>query len=401
MNDNSPLHILIVTYNDYPSYDGLSTRVANLARGYAEEGHRVTIFAPNVDGRQKGEERVGESTRIVRVNIPLVGLLKARRLWLRGYVTIIQTLFALALYGRYLRKTKLDIIQAQQIYAIPTALILKVLTRAKVVADDITTVADILRETGHAFLAYLFTALEQVLFAGCDEFIATSEVCRDYCVARGAVPGIWGPNGVDCRKFTPLPVNNEKKEIFFNCSTYFHQNIKAIGFFLELGRALIGRVDRPFVCHLVCGPLANLPRELMAQQAELGEWLVVEPSALHIEPLIQGADIALLPYRPGDHLTGGARLKVLEYMACGKVVVSTPEGVEGIPGLVAGRHLLVPENEEALVATLAEILVNPAEYAPLGEAARDFVVTRYDWRLISRRIVAAYAGLTKKKFRSR
>jgi len=54
------------------------------------------------------------------------------------------------------------------------------------------------------------------------------------------------------------------------------------------------------------------------------------------------ADVALAPY-PSSARSGGARNKVLEYMACGVPVISTLEGMRGIQGAVPNVHFLLAD----------------------------------------------------------
>jgi glycosyltransferase involved in cell wall biosynthesis len=386
-------HILIISYNDYPAFDGLSTRIENLAKYYVSQGCQVTLFLPNVDYEQDAFESLQNTSRIVRVNIPFVGLFRKSRIALRSYVTVLQTFSTLYFFVKYLRKIKIDIIQAQQIYAIPPALLLKLLTRGRVVADDITTVSDILKDTGHKYLAGVFTLLERICFFFCDDFIYTSSVCREYCRARGVEPGIFGPNGVDCGKFSPLSVQNERKIIFFNCSTYYHQNLHAISWYHQVCLKLLDRVNVPFVFHLVCGPLENLPESFLSEIEMIKDVFQLEPSVQNIEDWIRNADITLLPYKEGDHLTGGVRLKTLEYMACGKIVISTGEGIEGIPGIADDIHVLIRETQEDFVQTLIAVLQQPKQYEHIASSARQFVEEHYNWNSIGREILKAYSKL--------
>ena len=55
---------------------------------------------------------------------------------------------------------------------------------------------------------------------------------------------------------------------------------------------------------------------------------------------------------------GGTRLKVLEALAAGRAVVSTPLGAEGI-GFEDGRHGLLASTAEELGAALATVLADP------------------------------------------
>jgi len=73
----------------------------------------------------------------------------------------------------------------------------------------------------------------------------------------------------------------------------------------------------------------------------------------------------------------GVQNKVLEAMAMGKAVVTTPQGLEGIAA-TAGQHLLVAETAGDFVQATTAAL-DPALAKRLGEAARRRVVEAYSW----------------------
>jgi glycosyltransferase involved in cell wall biosynthesis len=99
--------------------------------------------------------------------------------------------------------------------------------------------------------------------------------------------------------------------------------------------------------------------------------------------LLQAADVALNPMRLGS----GTNLKLLEYLAVGTPVVSTPFGARGID-VVDGEHVRFAEPDR-FAATLAEVLADPARAQTRAEAARALVSERYSWD----RLGASLAGV--------
>ena len=89
--------------------------------------------------------------------------------------------------------------------------------------------------------------------------------------------------------------------------------------------------------------------------------------------LLGAADVALNPMRLGS----GTNLKLLEYLAVGTPVVSTPFGARGID-VVDGEHLRFAE-PAAFAATVAEVLADPADAQRRAEAGRALVTSRYAW----------------------
>ncbi|MBI4745471.1 MAG: glycosyltransferase family 4 protein [Deltaproteobacteria bacterium] len=251
--------------------------------------------------------------------------------------------------------------------------------------DDIITVSDMLRSQGHMVISRLFTFMEKMLFRMCDAFIYTSDICRDYCEKRGGRATIFVPNGVDCERFIPgYKEEKAAKVIFFNCSTYSNQNIEAIRNFLLIGRLLRVQTDIPFIFQLISSPVQNIPVSLMEEIKKEKEWFLPEEGVPDIASRISDADVTLLPYSPGHHLTGGVRLKALEYMACGKPVLSTLEGVEGINGLIPGKHAIITKTPEEMVSLLLDFLKGGRDFNHIAEEGRSFVKENFDWERVAR-----------------
>ncbi|MBI5049155.1 MAG: glycosyltransferase [Deltaproteobacteria bacterium] len=383
MKEIARTHILIITYNDYPVYEGLGVRIENLAQVYTKSGYKVIIFAPNIENKRERKEELN-GYKVMRAIIPVPKWLLRYRIPARAYSMLLQTLLTFFVYFKYLRKERIDVIQAEHVYSIPPALIIKAFTGARVFVDDIITVSDMLRSQGNTIISRLFMFMEKTLFRMCDEFTYTSDVCRDYCEKRGGRATVFVPNGVDCSRFIPgYKKEKDKKVIFFNCSTYSSQNIDAIKNFLLIGRLLRKQTDIPFILHLISSPIHNIPVTLMEEIKKENEWFLLEEGVPDIASRISNADITVLPYSPGHHLTGGVRLKALEYMACGKPVLSTPEGVEGINGLIPGKHAVVTKTPEEMVSLLLDFLESDRDFNPIAIDGRNFVKENFDWERVA------------------
>jgi len=85
-----------------------------------------------------------------------------------------------------------------------------------------------------------------------------------------------------------------------------------------------------------------------------------------------------VPMRMG----GGARFKVLEAMAAGVPVVSTPAGMAGIAA-EHERHVLIGRSTAELAAGLGRVLDDRDLAGRLSFTARKLVEGRYDWRVIT------------------
>lgn len=105
---------------------------------------------------------------------------------------------------------------------------------------------------------------------------------------------------------------------------------------------------------------------------------------------INACDVLCAPYNPELSMARrksgiGAPLKVLEYMACEKPVVSSsvPPIDEVLENGKAG--ILVPPGDSASLAdALKELMESPARAASMGKEARKIVVEKYAWSSLAR-----------------
>lgn len=86
-------------------------------------------------------------------------------------------------------------------------------------------------------------------------------------------------------------------------------------------------------------------------------------------------DVVVAPIRYG----GGIKIKVLEAMACGKPVVTTSVGAEGIAEAGEGAFLVADDPAEFAEAVVA-LLSDKDRRASLGEQARQVIERRFSWQ---------------------
>ena len=86
---------------------------------------------------------------------------------------------------------------------------------------------------------------------------------------------------------------------------------------------------------------------------------------------------------------GGMRVKILEGMALGKLIVTTSLGAEGIQA-VHGQHIIIADEPEDFAQAIHHYLDHPAELKKIGEAARQFVETHFDNKLIAVQLLEIY-----------
>jgi glycosyltransferase involved in cell wall biosynthesis len=117
------------------------------------------------------------------------------------------------------------------------------------------------------------------------------------------------------------------------------------------------------------------------------EDVIITGRVASVPPFLHEAAVVVAPVRAG----GGMRVKVLEAMAAGKAVVTTPVGAEGIASGTA--PLIIADTLDEWVAAVDALLAEPEKRSALGRAARRFVAERHGWEAYGRRLDAIHAEL--------
>jgi len=107
-----------------------------------------------------------------------------------------------------------------------------------------------------------------------------------------------------------------------------------------------------------------------------------------LRPLYASAWVVLAPLL----VSAGTNIKVLEAMACGKAVVSTPAGCRGL-NVVDGEDCIVREADSGFAAAIVTLLEDENFRDRLGRQARQTMEERFSWAAIADRAYAHYLRL--------
>jgi glycosyltransferase involved in cell wall biosynthesis len=89
---------------------------------------------------------------------------------------------------------------------------------------------------------------------------------------------------------------------------------------------------------------------------------------------------------------GGMRVKIIEGMALGKVVISTSIGAEGIT-YEDRKNILIANTQEEFLSQISWIIEDPSRIIEIGNNARRLIEKSYDNEIIIRDLYGFYAGL--------
>lgn len=219
--------------------------------------------------------------------------------------------------------------------------------------------------------------------SGEDRLAAIREGGRD----PGAVFEV--PNGVDTERF--LPSGAGDMEILYVGSFRHLPNILG---FEKLRREVMPRIWEAFpeaVLRVVAGPRHEHFWQRFAPATPLtGLDRRIEVSGFveDLRPLYARAAVVAVPLA----ISAGTNIKVLEAMACGKAIVSTPEGCAGL-GLESGRELLIASDWKEFAARTTGLLGARELRVHLGREARRTAELRFSWQAIAGQAYESYQSL--------
>jgi sugar transferase (PEP-CTERM/EpsH1 system associated) len=220
-------------------------------------------------------------------------------------------------------------------------------------------------------------------FGGC---IAMSDSDRD--LLQSANPHLKIdviPNGVDINFYQPLPSSNHSPALIFVGNMEYRPNIDAMAYFC---RDIYPKIQREIVDLEMWIVGINPSPEVIQLE---GKGVHVTGGVEDVRPLYSQSTVCVVPLRAG----GGTRLKILEAMALGRPVVSTSIGCEGIE-VVDGEHLFIADTPDQFAEKTISLLKNKRLTLRITAQARELVVNRYDWEVITRQLLQVYSRLIRR-----
>lgn len=199
-----------------------------------------------------------------------------------------------------------------------------------------------------------------------------ARVIRNHVGSRPVVSVV--PNGVDVTSFRFTIRKRKRQPVFLFVGSFaWMQNRDALSWLMKsiwpiLRRRYPGSSMRIVGRSLPIGLRSVVQRE----QAVLLE------DVENINEEFQHADILLAPIRVG----GGTSFKVLEAMASGLPVVTTPLGAAGL-NVSHGQELLIGQTADEIVALVDKLITLPKMYREMARKARKTIERDYAWENIA------------------
>ncbi len=195
---------------------------------------------------------------------------------------------------------------------------------------------------------------------------------RDILVSNGA-PGDKIhplPIGVDTEGFQPVSLNPHSKSILTFGTMSWPPNVDSV---IHFAKNIYPRITElvPNAQFMIIG---SNPTPEVRSLADEDPSITVTGYVDDLWPYAREAAVFVVPLRIGS----GMRVKILDAMALGLPIVTTPIGCEGIC-LQDGRHALVADTPDRFANSVIRLLLDPIGRAALGSAGRELVESAYSW----------------------
>lgn len=182
-------------------------------------------------------------------------------------------------------------------------------------------------------------------------------------------------NGIDCEFFAPRdsypnPYPAGGTTLVFTGTMDYRPNIDAVMWFVrEILPAIRSRV--PDVRFAIVGAKPTADVKALEEAGRV----IVTGRVEDVRPYIQHATAVVAPLR----LARGIQNKVLEGMAMGKAVITTPQGLEGITAAV-DHDICVAGTAREFADSCIALLGDQMRRNSIGERARHLALNRYGWQ---------------------
>jgi len=219
-----------------------------------------------------------------------------------------------------------------------------------------------------------------------DSNLLISPVDRTYLANHTSVERVFIVGaGVDLKYFSFYAGDYDADQLTFVGKMSTAPNHDAVLYFVK---EILPLVERQIPCVKLSIVGIEPPADLLALHRP-GK-IEVTGHVPDVRPYLRKAAVSLCPMRIG----AGAKNKVLESMAMGTPVVSTPIGIEGLEVQI-GKHLLIGDSPETLANNVVLLMKDAKLRRRMANDARRLMEQRYSWDYVMEDLERVIATLVQ------
>ena len=199
-----------------------------------------------------------------------------------------------------------------------------------------------------------------------------------------SIPGTVVPFGIDLDNYESEEdyMPSDKPELFHIGSMDWMPNIEGVEWFLdEVWPSILQ--EFPEVTFTIAG--RKIPEEIRRRDDRN---VIVAGEVESANAFMLSKDIMIVPILAGS----GIRVKIIEGMALGKVVITTTIGAEGLD-VENGKNILIADTPEEFVSAVEKCVKTPDLCSIIGENARNFVSLNHNNEQITSKLIDYYCSI--------
>ncbi len=296
---------------------------------------------------------------------------------------------------RLLSEEEFDVVQLESLFMTPYIATIRRYSRARIVlrSHNLEHVIqqriaigerNFLKRPYRQFLAKQLERYEMDVLDRVDGVAAISPADAEHFMSHGSpTPIVPIPFGVDLGDY-PIPVEKEGAiPVFFHLGSMDWQpNEEGIRWLLNTVWPRVIK-KRPQARLDLAGN--KMPKDLMELDLP---GVTIKGRVRDAVVYMQKRQVMLVPL----FSAGGMRVKIIEGMAMGRTIISTPIGAEGI-AYTDGIDLLLARNANEFVERIVSLIDHPETVRSIGSAAHALVRDRYAEEAIARDLISFYQKL--------
>jgi glycosyltransferase involved in cell wall biosynthesis len=197
------------------------------------------------------------------------------------------------------------------------------------------------------------------------------------------IPVHISPVGIDFEKYSDASSLQEPFSIFHLGSMDWMPNLEAVKWFAgEIMPKVLAensKLEIFFAGRCMPAKFMKLNKGRVKVESAITDSMeYMKPKTVMIVPLLSGS---------------GMRVKIIEGMAMGKTVITTPIGAEGIE-CIHGKNILIADTADEFAYAISKCYSTPAMCKEIGMNARRLIQDKYDNSRIGNELLKFYSRLT-------
>jgi GT2 family glycosyltransferase/glycosyltransferase involved in cell wall biosynthesis len=214
---------------------------------------------------------------------------------------------------------------------------------------------------------------------------------KDRQTVTGARKSVALANGVDLERFRPSEREPDPARLLFIGSFGHLPNLLAVDFFLREVWPLLDEAAP--LLHIIAGGRRQYYQEVHRNKVHIDlerPRIEVDDFVSDVRPAYERATLVIAPLLA----SAGTNIKIMEAMAMGKAIVTTPGGINGLDEIEDGRDVIVAPTGARMATEILELLKYPEKRRQIERNARLRVEDVYSWDVIAERQASLYRELS-------